>query len=158
MMVPLWGAGSLEAYQCTHRSKSIFNGTAVMPCIAIIYHIVTFIVHSHHHIYIRSVDSAKETYKDWNILMKFSTLAALEVVILTYSSAPSDEHFVKMTTFLFQCNNEFIHLWYINPWICIFWICMGWSVGDNLNSSLLAVEWHEESFNLQIGAARSLIQ
>ena len=40
----------------------------------------------------------------WNwhvILTKFSTLAALEVVILTTSSAASDENFIKMTTFSF---------------------------------------------------------
>ena len=46
----------------------------------------------------------------WNgkgfILMKFSSLAALEVVILTTSSAANDENFVKMTTFSFQ--------WYMN--------------------------------------------
>ena len=35
--------------------------------------------------------------------MKFSSLAALEVVILTTSGAASDENFVKMTTFSFQC-------------------------------------------------------
>ena len=35
--------------------------------------------------------------------MKFSSLAALKVVILTTFSAASDEDFVKMTTFLFQC-------------------------------------------------------
>ena len=43
----------------------------------------------------------------WNgkvfILMKCSSLAALEVVKMTTSSAASDENFVKMTTFLFQC-------------------------------------------------------
>ena len=42
----------------------------------------------------------------WNgnvfILMKFSSLAALKVVKMTTSSAASDEHFVKMTTFSFQ--------------------------------------------------------
>ena len=42
----------------------------------------------------------------WNgkvfILMKCSSLAALEVVKMTTSSAASDENFVKMTTFLFQ--------------------------------------------------------
>ena len=41
----------------------------------------------------------------WNrnfvILMKFSSLAALKVVILTTFSAASDENFVKMTTFPF---------------------------------------------------------
>ena len=37
------------------------------------------------------------------ILMKLSSLAALEVVKVTTSSAASDENFVKMTTFLFQC-------------------------------------------------------
>ena len=34
--------------------------------------------------------------------MKFSSLAALKVVILTTAGAASDENFVKMTTFLFQ--------------------------------------------------------
>ena len=41
----------------------------------------------------------------WNenvsILIKFSSLAAPEVVKMTTSSAASDENFVKMTTFLF---------------------------------------------------------
>ena len=44
----------------------------------------------------------------WNgnvfILMKSLSLAALEVVKMTTSSAASDENFVKMTTFSFQCN------------------------------------------------------
>ena len=43
----------------------------------------------------------------WNenvvILTKFSSLAALEVVILTTSSAASDDNFIKMKTFPFQC-------------------------------------------------------
>ena len=42
----------------------------------------------------------------WNknvILTKFSSLAALEVVILTTSSATSDENFIKMKIFPFQC-------------------------------------------------------
>ena len=42
----------------------------------------------------------------WNenvvILTKFSSLAALEVVILTTFSAASDENFIKMKTFPFQ--------------------------------------------------------
>ena len=42
----------------------------------------------------------------WNgnvvILMKFSSLAALKVVILTTFSAASDEDFIKTTTFSFQ--------------------------------------------------------
>ena len=38
--------------------------------------------------------------------MKCSSLAALEVVKMTTSSAASDENFVKMTTFLFQWNVE----------------------------------------------------
>ena len=46
------------------------------------------------------------THKHWTknvvILTKFSSLAALEVVILTTSSAASDEHFIKMKTFPFQ--------------------------------------------------------
>ena len=35
--------------------------------------------------------------------MKFSSLAALEVVIWATSGAASVENFVKMTTFSFQC-------------------------------------------------------
>ena len=35
--------------------------------------------------------------------MKFSSLAALEIVILTTSGAASDENVVNMTTFPFQC-------------------------------------------------------
>ena len=37
---------------------------------------------------------------------KLSSLAALEVVILTTSSAASDEHFIKMKTLPFQCMTE----------------------------------------------------
>ena len=47
------------------------------------------------------------TYLNWNenviILMKFSSLTALEVVILTTSSAVSDENFIKMLTSPLQC-------------------------------------------------------
>ena len=43
----------------------------------------------------------------WNrnviILTKFSSMAALDVVILTTSSAANDENFIKMTIFSFQC-------------------------------------------------------
>ena len=48
-------------------------------------------------------DSLYVTCQYWNrnILLKFSSLAALEVVILTTSSAGSDENFIKVT-FLFQ--------------------------------------------------------
>ena len=58
----------------------------------------------------------------WNknvvILTKFSSLAALEVVILTTSSAASDEHFIKMKTFPFQCNKK--------PWpLCCDWKRLG---------------------------------
>ena len=46
----------------------------------------------------------------WNgnviILMKFSSLAALKVVILTTFGAASDENFIKMMTFSFQCISE----------------------------------------------------
>ena len=38
--------------------------------------------------------------------MKLSSLAALEVVKMTTSSAASDENFVKMTTFSFQCCSD----------------------------------------------------
>ena len=51
-------------------------------------------------------------YLHWNknvvILTKFSSLAALDVVILTTSSAASDEHFIKMKTFPFQCNLQML--------------------------------------------------
>ena len=51
----------------------------------------------------------------WNenvvILMKFSSLAALEVVILTTFSAASDENFIKMKTFPFQC------MWHIYAFV-----------------------------------------
>ena len=44
---------------------------------------------------------------NWNgndiFLIKFSSLTALEVVKMTTSSAVSDENFIKMTIFLFQC-------------------------------------------------------
>ena len=49
----------------------------------------------------------------WNrnvvVLMKFSSLAALEVVKMTTSSAASDENFVKMTTFSFQWGTTWKH-------------------------------------------------
>ena len=48
----------------------------------------------------------------WNenvvILMKSSSLAAPKVVILTTFGAASDEDFVKMKTFPFQCNDQVI--------------------------------------------------
>ena len=48
------------------------------------------------------------SYFHWNenivILMKFSSLTALEVVKMTSSNAASGENFVKMMTFLFQCS------------------------------------------------------
>ena len=43
------------------------------------------------------------------ILTKFSSLAALEVVILTTFSAASDENFIKMKTFPFQCMAAHAH-------------------------------------------------
>ena len=49
-----------------------------------------------------SYDMGKHWNKNVVILTKFSSLAALEVVILTTSSAASDEHFIKMKTFPFQ--------------------------------------------------------
>ena len=53
----------------------------------------------------------KQLHRNGNvfILMKLSSLAALEVVKVTTSSAASDENFVKMTTFLFQ-------------WMCYLWL------------------------------------
>ena len=49
--------------------------------------------------------------------MKFLALAALEVVILTTSSAASDENFFKIMTFPFQCikrnmTTEEEHTWH----------------------------------------------
>ena len=45
----------------------------------------------------------------WNksvvILTRFSSLAALEVVILTTSGAAGDEHFVEVGTLPFQCSS-----------------------------------------------------
>ena len=45
--------------------------------------------------------------------MKCSSLAALEVVKMTTSSAASDENFVKMTTFLFQWFCAKLLEWYL---------------------------------------------
>ena len=68
----------------------------------------------------------------WNgnvvILMKFSSLAALEVVILTTSGAASDDNFVNMTTFPIQ-------------WFCS--LCH--QSGSNENGyffALIEVFWH----------------
>ena len=50
----------------------------------------------------------------WNgnvvLLMKLSSLAALEVVILTTSGAASDENFIKMTTFSSQCYSSLVYV------------------------------------------------
>ena len=47
----------------------------------------------------------------WNkyivILMKFSSLAAMEIVILTASRTATDENFIKMKTSPFQCKREY---------------------------------------------------
>ena len=54
-------------------------------------------------------DFSTELLMHWNgsvNLMKFSSLAALEVVILTISSVVSDENFVNMKTFPFQCQRQ----------------------------------------------------
>ena len=58
----------------------------------------------------------------WNgnviILMKFSSLAAREVVKMTTYSATSDENFIKMITFPFQCSIhytfQFCCIWMTN--------------------------------------------
>ena len=47
----------------------------------------------------------------WNenvILTKFSSLAVLEVVILTTSSAANDENFIRMKTFSFWCTHNIL--------------------------------------------------
>ena len=53
----------------------------------------------------------------WNkivvILIKFSSLAALEVVTLTTSSVASDDNFIKMKTFPFLCLCQ--------PWYWLEW-------------------------------------
>ena len=55
-------------------------------------------------------DGSNRSECHWNenvvILMKFSSLAALEVVILTTFSAASDENFIKMKTFPFQWSHQ----------------------------------------------------
>ena len=59
----------------------------------------------------------------WNknivILMKFLSLVALEVVNMTTSSAASDENFVKMTTFVFQCHKILYIIAWFNKWSII---------------------------------------
>ena len=42
-----------------------------------------------------------------NVILK-KKFSALEVVILTTSSATSDEYFIKMKTFLFQWSSKYI--------------------------------------------------
>ena len=91
-------------------------------------------------------------YFHWNknvvILTKFSSLAALEVVILTTSSAASDEHFIKMKTFPFQCSS---HNHY-QPTIETFrqtWHEL-WLDERQINSLSISVEFdHEVAFNFQ---------
>ena len=48
--------------------------------------------------------------------MKFSSPAALKIVILTTFSVASDEDFIKMMAFLFQCIiQRFIDKTYFSP-------------------------------------------
>ena len=58
----------------------------------------------------------------WNgnvvTLMKFSSLAALEVAILTTFSAASDENFIKMMTFPVQCYNVTSSIFYCHVSTC----------------------------------------
>ena len=58
-----------------------------------------------------AVGLALKVSTHWNknvvILTKFSSLAALEVVTLTTSSAASDDNFIKMKTFPFLCGTEY---------------------------------------------------
>ena len=53
--------------------------------------------------------TTKHWYENIVILTKFSSLAALQVVILTTCDAASDENFVKMTTFPFQWTRCMFH-------------------------------------------------
>ena len=48
------------------------------------------------------LESDTENENFVTILMKFPSLAALEIEILAISSAVSDENFIKITTFPFQ--------------------------------------------------------
>ena len=82
---------------------------------------------------------------DWNenvvILMKFSLLAAPEVVKMTTSGVTSDENFVKMT-FPFQCrhNNRFV---LIVDAICAL---QNNTLVYTLSSSVFIVIWHLNIF------------
>ena len=76
-------------YCDTEYFKSIYNNYMEMQ--------VIFVIN-----FIR-VDKAIHWNGNVLILMKFSSLAALKVVKMTTYSAASDENFVKMTTFSFQC-------------------------------------------------------
>ena len=58
--------------------------------------------------------------------MKFSSLAALEVVKMTTSSAASDENFVKMTSFSFQWSVS--HRQYAHCFIMFCLVVVPWSV------------------------------
>ena len=49
----------------------------------------------------------QRSFNQYTLKGKFSSLAALEVVILTTFNAASDENFIKMKTFPFQCNRIF---------------------------------------------------
>ena len=71
---------------------------------------------SWHHVNGFMQERCNSSAPHWNgnvvILTKFSSVAALEVVILTTFSAASDENFIKMKTFPFQCSNavtSFLH-------------------------------------------------
>ena len=80
----------------------------------------------------------------WNenvvILTKFSSLAALEIVILTTSSATCHENFIKMTTFSFHCSDMqiilkgWIHPIWIDNWLwhqnkdCVYCMHIWWHV------------------------------
>ena len=61
------------------------------------------------------------TFLHWNgnvfILTKSSSLAAPKVVKMTTFGAASDEDFIKMTTFSFQCHTCTVPTtyWYLNP-------------------------------------------
>ena len=96
--------------------------------------------------------------------MKLSSLAALEVVKVTTSSTASDENFVKMTTFLFQCTwaNVIQMLWrHMTPinkshWVIafagelcrdVYWGCV-WNMMTLLNGNFARVTgplWGESS-------------
>ena len=85
----------------------------------------------------------------WNknvvILTKFSSLAALEVVILTTSSAASDEHFIKMKTFPFQ--------WLSHYWNQ-YWLIVNWTLRNKNQWSLNKIPFFFQKIYLEMSSTK----